>query len=45
MAMEIFRASPVRWAGVLRAYERWTRLIARGGIPVQYSIALISTAL
>jgi two-component system sensor histidine kinase KdpD len=30
---------------VPRAYERWTRAIARGGIPLQYAVALISTAL
>lgn len=43
--MATFRVPPVRWAGALRAYERWTRVIARGGIPMQYGLALISTAL
>ena len=45
MAMESFKASPVRWAGVLRAYARWTHVITRGGMPVQYGVALMSTAL
>ncbi len=43
--MATFRTPLVHSVGVLRAYERWTRAIARGGIPVQYGVALISTAL
>ena len=43
--MAIFGSAFDHSAGVLRAYERWTRMIARGGIPLQYSVALISTAL
>ncbi|MEO7912486.1 MAG: ATP-binding protein [Roseiflexaceae bacterium] len=43
--MATFRAAFARSAGVLRVYERWTSVIARGGLPVQYSVAIISTAL
>lgn len=45
MAAGNLQASPIRWAGALRGYARWTRMIARGGIPVQYGIALLCTAL
>jgi two-component system, OmpR family, sensor histidine kinase KdpD len=43
--MATFRTPLVSSVGVLRAYERWTRTGARGGIPVQYSMALSCTAL
>lgn len=43
--MTIFGSTFGHSAGVLRTYERWMRMIARGGIPLQYGVAVLSTVL
>jgi two-component system sensor histidine kinase KdpD len=44
-SMTTLRASALGSSGAVRAYEQWRRVITRGGLPVRYAVALISTAL
>ncbi len=43
--MTTLRAPSPRSAEVVRAYAQWRRMIARGGPPMQYAVAVVSTAL
>src|SRR5437867_8462581 len=43
--MATLRAPLLRSTGVARAYDQWRRAIARGGLPMRYGVALLSTAL
>jgi len=43
--MATLRAPALSSIGVAHAYEHWRRIIARGGLPLRYAVAVISTTL
>src|SRR5690242_9147553 len=43
-SVPLLRALSLRSTGLSRAFERWQHAIARGGLPIQYMVAVVSTA-